>query len=364
MGLMRKLFRQETVNGIWQKSSSPECLRGPGCPSCTIPMHTVVHMVAQKAQGFFDLDVCRLCPLVWFDTKELEVSLKVGGSPPSPGQVPLNPKVKEAIAMMEIEMIREQANHRENGEITWMGHHPEPPRTWWEVLLTVMGIPVVEDEAQWSRWPWVTCAALLLVFATFAASLFFPDQLIELAFRASTPWKYGGLTFFLSFFLHADWIHLLMNSAFLGVFGARCEDYLGHIRLLLLLLISAAAGPLLHLLLDPRSDIPLVGASAGISGVVAFYALQFPSARLIYFLRIGIFFRWVRVPAIVGFAIWLILQIWGASAQTSALGNVSFLGHLGGAGAGILYWAILKFSPETFWRNDNRAPLLSPIKEA
>jgi membrane associated rhomboid family serine protease len=340
MGLMRKIFNQEMVNSIWQRAGEKSCPRGSGCPSCDTPMKIVAHVTVQKGKGFFDLDVCRSCPLVWFDTKELETSLKSSGKSPPPNPAPLHPRAKEAMALLQVEYIRNKADWETIRE-DFDG--PNPPETWWRVLLTIMGVPVEENDKGWSRWPWVTWSTMLLMLLGFVVSQFYPEEMGKWAFCADDPWKYGGLTLLTSFFLHASLLHLFVNSAFLGVFGTRCEDYLGHTRALLLLAGSAVAGCLLHLGFDPRLDIPLVGASAGISGVVAFYALQFPSARLVYFVRIGPLIRWLRLPAMLGFLIWMVLQLWGAVAQADGIGNVSFLGHLGGAVLGFGYWATLRF---------------------
>ena len=80
---------------------------------------------------------------------------------------------------------------------------------------------------------------------------------------------------------------------FLFVFGNTVEDFLGRVKFGLLVLFAALGGDILAMSLEPRSHIPSIGASGGISGVIAFYALQFPRARLSFFTRL----YWIQIPA-------------------------------------------------------------------
>jgi membrane associated rhomboid family serine protease len=87
------------------------------------------------------------------------------------------------------------------------------------------------------------------------------------------------------------------------------------------------------------SETALSSASGGISGIIVFYALTFPRARLSFLLRyFYVRFFWVRLPAWIALVLWIALQTWGAYAQVKGFSNVSALTHLGGAGAGFLAW--------------------------
>jgi len=166
-------------------------------------------------------------------------------------------------------------------------------------------------------------------------------------FIPAQPFRYGGLTVISSLLLHAGWIHLIGNMYFLMVFGDNVEDYLGKKRFLLLAVVAALSGDFLHWLLEPRSNLPSVGASGMISGVLAFYALQFPHARLAMLW----YYRWVRFPAWGAFVLWGLLQIVGVVQQLSGFSHVSALAHIGGALSGIALWL--------WWRKgitENTAP--------
>jgi len=169
-------------------------------------------------------------------------------------------------------------------------------------------------------------------------------------------WRDGGLTFLTSFFLHGGIIHLVSNLYFLLIFGMHVENYLGRARWLVLVFLAAMFGDFLHILLDPRGEIPSIGASGGISGLIAFYAFKFPHARLGFLLRFGfvIIPKWIQFPAWCAFLFWLCLQFLGALEQISGFSSVSSLAHLGGTAAGIGLWAI--------WREIDLKPAAAPVK--
>ncbi len=104
------------------------------------------------------------------------------------------------------------------------------------------------------------------------------------------------------------------------------------------------------MLLIPRGDVPSIGASGGISGLIAFYAFKFPHARLGFLLRFGFIFipKWIQFPAWCAFLFWLLLQFLGAFEQISGFSNVSSLAHLGGTAVGVALWR--------FWRKVELQP--------
>ena len=150
--------------------------------------------------------------------------------------------------------------------------------------------------------------------------------------------RHYGLTFITSFFLHGGIIHLLGNLYFLLIFGDNVEDFLGKAKYLLLIGLSAFAGDILHIVADPRAQVPSIGASGGIAGVLVYYCLQFPKAKV----GLLIWFRWIRIPVGWMLAFWVAGQILGTVKQLSGFGSVSALAHLGGAIVGVLFWWVGK----------------------
>jgi membrane associated rhomboid family serine protease len=106
-------------------------------------------------------------------------------------------------------------------------------------------------------------------------------------------------------------------------------------------------GDLAHIAIDPHSQIPCIGASGGIAGVITFYALNFPLVRLGFLVRWGlVWFRWIRLPAWSVFVLWIFFQLIGAIEQTAGISSVSSVAHLGGAAVGVIAWLLWR-KPKT-----------------
>jgi membrane associated rhomboid family serine protease len=146
----------------------------------------------------------------------------------------------------------------------------------------------------------------------------------------------GGLNFLTSFFLHGSVGHVLSNGWFLVVFGRQVEGELGALRYGLLIAAAALAGDVVHILGDPRAAVPCIGASGGITGVIAFYALRHPRARLGLLLRFGILVRWISLSALTALILWLLLQAALVIGQLAGETQVSALAHAGGFAAGLV----------------------------
>jgi membrane associated rhomboid family serine protease len=183
----------------------------------------------------------------------------------------------------------------------------------------------------------------LFALPSFCASTFAFTQLHEIVLRfgliPAQASRLGGLTFLTSFFLHAGVLHLVGNIYFLFVFGDDVENFLRPFRYLALIAMAAFIGDLAHIAVDPHSQIPSIGASGGIAGVITFYALKFPHVRLGFLLRWGfVWFRWIRLPAWFVFILWILFQLIGAWEQKAGISSVSSFAHLGGALTGLVAW--------------------------
>jgi len=156
---------------------------------------------------------------------------------------------------------------------------------------------------------------------------------------AAVPAVWTLLTYM---FLHGSLWHLAGNMLYLWIFGNNVEDRLGHGRFLLFYLAAGVAAALLHVALDPTSEIPMVGASGAISGVLAAYLLWFPRARVLVVVPLGFLFAtWVPAALLIG--LWVILQIFGA--LLAGDGGIAWWAHLGGFAAGFVLAPLLGRSP-------------------
>lgn len=130
-------------------------------------------------------------------------------------------------------------------------------------------------------------------------------------------------------FLHGGFMHLLGNMLFLWVFGDNVEDAMGHTRYLIFYLACAGVAGLAYAVMDVRSEVPLIGASGAVSGVVAAYLMLHPRVKVwVLFLgRIPL-----RLTAFWLLGAWVLYQIFNA--VTAADSNVAWIAHVGGLAAG------------------------------
>ena len=143
----------------------------------------------------------------------------------------------------------------------------------------------------------------------------------------------GWLTVLTSMFLHGGWLHLLGNMLFLWIFGNNVEDRLGRIRFIPFYLICGAVAALTQALADRSSEIPLIGASGAISGVLGAYLLLYPRAMVLT-LILPIFL--VPIPAWLMLGLYFLLQfVYLGGEATVNGGGVAYLAHIGGFVAGL-----------------------------
>jgi membrane associated rhomboid family serine protease/Zn-finger nucleic acid-binding protein len=344
LALLRRNLEPDPINRLWRKVCDAHPANHHGvlrCPSCRARMHPAGVPCADHEE--LQLDVCRVCQVVWLDSGEIERLPRL--PQPEPQAVPgrFTPEAAEALAPMLAAHDRSQAARAwGDGAFANTENAPADPMG---MLLTYLGFPL-EDGAPASRSkPWITwTTAAICVFVTVLAMLGgVLDQLVARhGFIPADPLRNGGLTAVSSFFIHAGILHLVFNMWFLILAGDNCEDLLGARRYLLLLAGGAMIGLLCHGLLDPRKDIPLVGASGGISALLVYYALALPHVRFVICLRLGWYPWWLRIRAGTAMTLWVAGQILGAGLQVSGYGNVSSLGHLGGAMGGLIAWWVFK----------------------
>ncbi len=140
-------------------------------------------------------------------------------------------------------------------------------------------------------------------------------------------------------FLHAGWLHLAGNMLYLWIFGNNVEDRLGRPAFLLAYLVFGAIAALAQVAIDPRSTLPLIGASGAISGVLGAYLVLYPRAKVMSLVFLVFFYQLMEVPAVVLLGLWFVLQLLSGLASlgagTDAAGGVAFFAHLGGFLAGM-----------------------------
>jgi membrane associated rhomboid family serine protease len=145
-----------------------------------------------------------------------------------------------------------------------------------------------------------------------------------------------------SMFIHGGFLHILGNMWFLWVFGRGIEDILGHMKFLVFYLACGLAAALIHVLVNPSSPVPTVGASGAIAGVMGAYLIKFPRARIVTLIMIVIFITTVDIPAAFLLLYWFAIQFFSGVGSVgysqASSGDVAWFAHIGGflAGMGLI----------------------------
>ena len=201
----------------------------------------------------------------------------------------------------------------------------------------------LRDENPSQSAPIVTRALIALNAAAFIYELVLGPELKSFMFawamvpaRLTLALRYGeepivrpALTLVTSMFLHGGWLHLIGNMWFLWIFGDNVEDRLGRGKFLLFYLAAGIVAALLQYSLMPASQLPTVGASGAIAGVLGGYLVAFPRARVVTLVPLFPFFQVMALPAVVVLGFWFVIQFFNGALSLG----------FGGAGGGVAWWA-------------------------
>ncbi|MCG8400059.1 MAG: rhomboid family intramembrane serine protease [Firmicutes bacterium] len=143
-------------------------------------------------------------------------------------------------------------------------------------------------------------------------------------------------------FIHGGWFHVLSNMLFLWVFGDNVEDRLGRTKYLLFYLLAGVAGGVAHIMLNPASTVPVVGASGAVAGVLGAYIIAFPRSRILALVPLFIIFFFTEIPAVIFIALWFVLQLFnGVASLGGSATPVAWWAHIGGFVVGALLIKIM-----------------------
>lgn len=150
----------------------------------------------------------------------------------------------------------------------------------------------------------------------------------------------SSLTLVTSMFLHGGWMHLLGNMLYLWIFGNNIEDAMGHVKYIIFYILCGILAALAHAMTDPSSQIPMVGASGAISGVLGAYLLLFPRSQVLVLLPgLGM----TRVAAGIVLGMWFVTQLLSGGMSIGGKGGgVAFFAHIGGFVAGMALIGLFK----------------------
>jgi len=161
---------------------------------------------------------------------------------------------------------------------------------------------------------------------------------------ALTPAAPSVITVFTSMFMHGGLMHIIFNMWFLWIFGDNIESVLGHKRYVLFYLICGVGAALAQIQINTGSQIPMVGASGAIAGVLGAYLIRFPRATVHVLVILIIFITFIRVPAMVVIGIWFLSNLTAGlgTLGIEETGGTAWFAHLGGFVSGVVLNQVFK----------------------
>lgn len=229
-----------------------------------------------------------------------------------------------------------------------------------------MFIPLKDDNPT-ARFPFVTVFFIGLNIFIFLYNVFSPEGLQFFVYKmGAIPYEITHfkpvtliiyqsqetisrlsppLTLFTSMFLHGSILHLFGNMLYLWIFGNNIEDYLGPFRFILFYFLSGLGASLVHIFFNPNSQVPMIGASGAIAGVLGAYLILYPGARVLTFVFLFFFIRIIPVPAALVLGLWFIAQIMNIGIG----GGVAWFAHIGGFLVGIFLIKIFSQRRPKVW---------------
>lgn len=207
----------------------------------------------------------------------------------------------------------------------------------------------IRDENPTRRFPWLTLALIAANVTAFVHLSMLDPRSLEMVwtqwsvvparFLADPFSPHEMATLFTSMFMHGGLVHLLGNMLYLWIFGNNVEDRLGPARFLGFYLACGVAAALTQIAAAPYAEVPMLGASGAIAGVLAAYLLLFPGAAVVTIIPVLFFVEVARVPAYLVIGFWFVLQLGNglASLSTAATaGGTAWFAHIGGFIAGLV----------------------------
>ena len=216
-----------------------------------------------------------------------------------------------------------------------------------------MLLPVRDDNPHTST-PYVNYALLASCVAVFFWQNSLDERMSELAVYAYglVPGRLTGqvkfpnietpaiFSLFTHMFMHGGWMHLIGNMWFLWIFGDNVEASLGHKRYLIFYIVCGLAAAAGQFMLSPGSDIPMVGASGAISGVLGAYLILHPRSNIKVFVLLIIFFTFWNLPAWIVLGFYFLMQLLSQAGSSPDQPGVAFMAHIAGfvAGAALVFF--------------------------
>jgi len=169
-----------------------------------------------------------------------------------------------------------------------------------------------------------------------------PARFTNPAWAAETGFPHTYWPFLSTMFLHGGWLHIIGNMWVLLIFGDNVEDRMGPARFVVFYILCGLSAGVVHVLTNPGSTVPAVGASGAIAGVMAAYFVLYPRARIVAMFPIFFYPLFFTVPAFLYLGFWFLIQFYSgtlAIATHREVGGIAWWAHVGGFASGILFFS-------------------------
>jgi len=206
-------------------------------------------------------------------------------------------------------------------------------------------LPIGDDNSARRTVPVVTYALIVLNILFFIVELLSGEAFIVRWSFVPSRFLSNPIgdfpTLFSSMFMHAGWVHLISNMLYLWIFGDNVEDRFGHIKFIIFYLLCGLVATFAQLAFNSGSNLPNLGASGAIAGILGAYILLFPRGQISVLQGQGV----IKVSAFIVIGLWFVLQFFSGIASivdTTQTGGVAFIAHIGGFIAGLVLALLLR----------------------
>lgn len=304
------------------ETSHPSVQENRVCPKCSVVMKTFNY--AYDSNVF--LDKCQNCDGIWAEAGEVK-------------QIARFLKKDPKVMVIAQDIVKRQQYINELHELADIGNTLRT-HAHYSAFMPKIFLPL-NDDYQAEKFPVVNISIILVSVLVFLLQLFVVQDpqafLSRFGFNVSQIWSIGLIS---STFLHGGIFHILGNMYFLWIFGDNIEDHMGRIRFLVFYIASGIAACFLHASFYNGPNIPLIGASGAISGVMGAYCVLYPQARL----QVLVFCRIIWIPASIYLTSWFLFQILYSiiTLSSNAYYRIAWVAHVGGFIFGMLTAYIMK----------------------
>lgn len=253
-----------TADQLWRAAKANKVASGLPCPSCKKPM---AQIVAAPAANAVELDLCRVCQLLWIDAGEALGC--AGNAALADNKTPANNAVSPAAAALLLRAPKATSEGGFTGRVDS-----------WSLLLGILGLPQILSAPAIRSTPWAILS-LLVGIAGLSLSAYWHEQFAQdLVVTLADPWRAGLWPWIAALIRFSDPISMLLNLYFLAIFGSTIEAVCGAFKTIMLFTAGAISGIFVYASSVGDAGLAFAGAHGGVAAIIIYYAAAWPQSRL------------------------------------------------------------------------------------